>query len=133
MAKITITGDAVTVTSAMKLEDLKTIEKYRPKAMTLMGGEDGKEPIFRVCTTNGSGDINAYGAAFSGETRDDAKLAYVTMFIGSDVAGDIKEFIADKIGGAIINLNKLEEQLPAVLAEIAAEKATVMENITVAQ
>ena len=34
---------------------------------------------------------------------------------------------------AIINLNKLEEKLPAVLAEIAAEKAAVMSNITVAQ
>ena len=32
-----------------------------------------------------------------------------------------------------INLNKLEEKLPTVLEEIAAEKATVMSNITVAQ
>ena len=28
MAKITIAGDAAVVTSAMKLEDIKTIEKY---------------------------------------------------------------------------------------------------------
>ena len=48
MAKIVIAGDAVIVTSTMKLEDIKTIAKYRPKALTLMGGEDGKEPIFAV-------------------------------------------------------------------------------------
>ena len=46
MAKITIAGDAAVVTSAMKLEDIKTIEKYRPKELVLKGGEDGKEPIF---------------------------------------------------------------------------------------
>ena len=52
MAKIVIAGDAVVVTSAMKLEDIKTIEKYRPKELVLKGGEDGKEPIFGVGTTH---------------------------------------------------------------------------------
>ena len=42
MAKITIAGDAVVVTSALKLEDIKTIEKYRRNALVLKGGEDGK-------------------------------------------------------------------------------------------
>ena len=62
MAKIVIAGDAVVVTSAMKLEDIKTIEKYRPKELVLKGGEDGKEPIFGVGTTHGAGNINAVGA-----------------------------------------------------------------------
>ena len=75
MAKITIAGDAAVVTSAMKLEDIKTIEKYRPKELVLKGGEDGKEPIFAVGTTNGAGNINAFGASFGAETRDDEKLA----------------------------------------------------------
>lgn len=48
MAKIVIAGDAVVVTSAMKLEDIKTIEKYRPKELVLKGGEDGKEAIHSV-------------------------------------------------------------------------------------
>mgnify|MGYP000937705903 CR=1 FL=1 len=63
MAKIVIAGDAVVVTSAMKLEDIKTIEKYRPKELVLKGGEDGKEPIFGVGTTHGAGNINAVGAS----------------------------------------------------------------------
>lgn len=41
--------------------------------------------------------------------------------------------MADHLGSAIISLNKLEETLPAVLSEIADEKAQVMSNITVAQ
>lgn len=132
MAKITIAGDAAVVTSAMKLEDIKTIEKYRPKELVLKGGEDGKEPIFAVGTTNGAGNINAFGASFGAETRDDEKLACITLFLDG-VAGDVKDWVADRLGAAIINLNKLEEKLPAVLDEIAAEKANVLSNITVAQ
>lgn len=35
----------------------------------------------------------------------------------------MKDWVADRLGAAIINLNKLEEKLPTVLEEIAAEKA----------
>lgn len=132
MAKVVIAGDAVVVTSALKLEDLRTVAKYRPKSLILMGGEDGKEPIFRVAVGTGAGEIGQYGVEFGQETRDDAKLATLTM-VATGVGADIKEFVADKIGGALINLNKIEENLPAVIEEIDAEKAAVLESITVAQ
>ena len=133
MARITIAGDAVVVTSALKLEDIKTIAKYRPNELILKGGEDGKEPIFGIGVTSGCGSINEVGASFGRESHDEDKLATITMCTGSDVTGDVKEWVADHIGGAIIKLNKLEEKLPAVLAEIADEKAAVMSNISVAQ
>ena len=133
MAKITIAGDAVVVTSALKLEAIKTIEKYRRDALVLKGGEDGKEPIFAIGTTDGCGNINEVGASVGRATNAEEKLAVITMCTGVGTSGDIKEWVADRIGRAIINLNKLEEKLPAVLDEIAAEKAQVMSNITVAQ
>lgn len=133
MAKIVIAGDAVVVTSALKLEDIRTIEKYRPKELVLRGGEDGKEPIFAIGTTDGCGNINQVGASFGRESHDADKLATITMCTGVADTGDIKEWVADRIGTAIINLNKLEEKLPAILGEIADEKAAVMSNITVAQ
>ena len=40
--------------------------------------------------------------------------------------------MAGTLGAAITNLKALEDKLPAVLAAIAAEKAAVMESITVA-
>ena len=132
MAKIVIAGDAVVVTSALKLEDLRTVAKYRPKSLILMGGNDGKEPVFRIAVGRGAGDINQYGVEFGQETRDEAKLATLTM-VATGIGEDIKEFVADKIGGALINLNKLEETLPDVIEEINAEKAAVLESITVAQ
>lgn len=132
MAKIVIAGDAVVITSAIKLEDLRNVAKYRPEALVLKGGEDGKEQIFRVGVCNGVGDINQYGAAFGNATRDDSKLATITL-VAPGVEGDIKEFVADKLGSALINLNKLEETLPGVVQSIAAEKAQVMGAISVAQ
>ena len=60
MAKVIIAGDAVVVKSAIKYEDLKAVKKYRPEALTLKGGEDGKEPIFSVFVKDsGAGSINA--------------------------------------------------------------------------
>lgn len=130
MAKIVIAGQAIVVTSEMSLEDIKTIKKYRPDALVLKGGEDGKEPVFALSV--GNGNINSVGASFCEETRDEAKKATLTMTTSYD-GEDIEGFVTDKIGTAIINLNKLEATLPAVLEEIAAEKAAIKENITVVQ
>lgn len=133
MAKVAIAGDAVVITSSMKREDLLTIAKYRPNALVLKGGEDNKETIFRISANkNGDGEINKYGATFGSESHDEEKLATITVFLNR-ADGDVKEQVADALGSALINLGALEETLPAVLEEIAAEKATVMDSITVAQ
>lgn len=130
MAKITIAGQAVVVTSALKLEDIKKVKKYRPDALILKGGEDGKEPIFALGV--GADSINKFGVSFCQETRDDNKHAVLTMTTTYD-GDNIEDFVADELGAAIINLNKLEEKLPGVIAEIDAEKETIKSNISVAQ
>ena len=131
MAKITIVGNAVVITSTLKLEEIYRVKKYRPDALTLKGGEDGKEPIF--CIGVGSvGKINQYGAEFDGETHDERKLATITLLLdGFGETEDLKEFIADGIGAWVATLGKLEAQIPAVLEEIDAERAEIMANITV--
>ena len=132
MAKVVIAGNAVVINSTIKFEDIKKVAKARPTALTLMGGEDGKEPIFAIgACASANGVINANGAFFGSATRDDAKLATITMVVENE--GDIKEFVAEELGAALINLSKLEEKLPAVIEEINAEKASVLESITIAQ
>lgn len=133
MAKVTIVGNAAVITSTLKYEDIKTVAKYRPADLILKGGEDGKEPIFAIAAGEGNGDINANGAVFGGASRDEEKLAQITEVVNANGATDVKELIADQLGGALVNLAKLEEKLPAVIAEINAEKASVLECITVAQ
>lgn len=134
MANVTIAGDAAVIKSSMKFEELKTIAKYRAKALTLMGGEDGKEEIFRVdvgCPGE-SGNINKYGAVFNGESLDGQGYATLTMSIlGRPTDKDVKDYIADALGEALINLNALEAKLPAVLGEIAAQKEQVLANVSV--
>lgn len=133
MAKIVVAGEAIVITSALKLSDLETVKKYNPKALTLMGGEDGKEPIFCVGVNRGkAGSINQYGAEFGAETRDDKKLATMTL-MASGVTGDVKDFVADKYGAALMLLNKLEATLPAALEAIAADKKAILDNVAVAQ
>lgn len=133
MAKITITGDAICITSAKTLENIKTLEKYNPKALRLYEiNEDGqKEEIFCVGSTKGAGSINQYGASFGSETHDGQKLATITMIMPADV-GDAVEYVAERVGKAIIMLNKVEEQFDAALDQVAADKAAVRANITVA-
>ncbi len=131
MAKITIAGFAVVITSGMKLEDIRTIQKYRPEALVLRGGEDGKEPIFKIGVSKDAGRISKYGAEFASATYDEAKLATITLAC-ENVEGDIKEFVADNIGANVMLLSKLETTLPAVLEEIAAQKAQILANISFA-
>lgn len=132
MAKVTIVGNAAVFTSGMKLEELATIKKYRPKALCLMGGENNKEVVFVVDVgASGNGGLNNVGACFCAATHDDEQLACITTTMDG-IHGDIKEYVADKYGEALIHLNELEAKLPGVLAEIAEQKAGIMANITVA-
>lgn len=131
MAKVTAIGKALVITSAVKLDDIKTVVKYRPDSLVLYEGEgEKKEPVFAIGTGT-SGNINKFGANFDGKNTDG--FAQLTMFMDIPEGEDIKGVIADEIGGAILNLGKLEEKLPGVIDEIAAEKAAIQANIEVAQ
>lgn len=133
MAKVTILGDAAVIKSTLKLDDIKNVKKYRPKALALKGGEDGKEDIFVIDTAESdAGSINSFGAVFTRESRDEDKNACITITIPASIT-DAEKYIVDEFGGALMNLKKMEEILPAVIAEIAADKASIMADIAVAQ
>lgn len=136
MAKVVIAGNAVVITSSMKLEDIRTIKKYYPDALVLQGGKCGQEPIFAIDVENnadGCGKINQYGASFAASTRNEEGLATITLICSEKVEGDIKEYVADKLGLAISRLNMLEETLPDILHIIEAKKAQVVGSISIAQ
>ena len=130
MAKVTVLGNALVITSTLKLEDLKIVKRYRPSDLTLWGGKDGDEPLFTI-STEGTAGINELGATFKDESRDGEGFATITMSLTYS-GDDVKGYVADKFGGALINIAKLEEKLPAVVEEISAQKASVIEGITVA-
>lgn len=133
MAKITITGDALVITSSAKMETLKKLAKYAPKALSLFEKDEEsgkKQEVFKVAI-GATGSVSVYGVTFSGTTHDDDKLATVTVMIPNGIE-DAKEYAAEHYGNAIISLNKVEKQFAAALAEVDANKAAIMENIIVA-
>ncbi len=131
MAHVTIAGNAVIITSTMKLDDIKTVEKYRPKALVLMGGDDGKEPIFKV-GTGCTGSVNKYGITFADATRGE-NGGFATLTLTEEFCGDPADFVAEKYGVAIANLKALEATLGGAIEGIASEKQAVMDSITVIQ
>lgn len=99
MAKTKIFGEAIVVTSTIKLEDLKKVERYSCNSLILKGGEDGKQPIFGVCVAKeGMGNISSISASFAPTTRNADGYATVTMTIPDGVA-NAKEWMVDKFGG----------------------------------
>ena len=133
MAKINVVGDAVVVTSELKYPDIERIKKYRPEALTLYGGEDGKEPVFCIGLTSRSrGCLNAIGAEFGGMSHDGSEKATITMIPTIPAGADIKEVIADTFGAGIALLERMEAKLPEVLNAINTERDTIMSHIEVA-
>ena len=126
MAKITIVGDAIVVTSSRKLEDIKTLEKYKPEALTLKNDKD--EVYFKVGT--GKGSINKYGVSFANESRNGD--GYATLTLSSEGVTDAVKFVSDSYGTALINLNKVEDGFDAALEEVTAQQAEILSNITIA-
>lgn len=125
-AGIKVLGLTAVVVSDHTPEELKEIAKYRPEAMMLKDPET-KEVTFGVCQGKGDGSINRVGAEF-GEGTSDGK-AIITLKI--PVGTDPKEYIEEKVGVAILNLQKVERGWDAALEEIAQEKAAVLGTIEI--
>lgn len=128
MARTTVCGQAIVVTSTLKLEELKKVKKYRPEELILKDKKD--EPVFVLDI--GPSSLGTYGASFCEETRDEGKKAIMTIVTTYD-GEDIKDYVVDKFGGALAHLNELEEKLPAVVAEIDRAIAKISEGITISQ
>lgn len=130
MAKIIIAGGAMVVESSRTLEEIKTLETHRPRALALFD-EDGKKETFKVATTtDANGSIGTFGASFGSESKTGTKKAVITMSIPEGVT-DAKDYAEKKIGVAINLLNKVEAQFDAALADVKADMDKVRASITV--
>lgn len=123
MANVKKFGEAVVITSAAKLEDIKKIAKYCPEALTLFSEDEEKEPLFGVGVAgNRSGCVSKSGIEFGGASEDGYAQA-TTVYTGP--ADGVKAALADSLGPQIVMLNKLEATFPAVLEAIDADVAAI--------
>ena len=128
MARINVVGNAIVLSSELKLEDIKKAEKYRPDAL-VMKDEDGVE-VFKV-SVGKYPSANEFGITFNGETHgDNGGNATCTWLVDDGIGEDTKETIADLYGSAMIQLGKFETTFPAALEEIKAEREAVLAQIT---
>ena len=127
MSKVAIAGNSYVITSAVSLENLETVKKYRPSALELTDPETN-ETLFKIGT--GSNSLSDYGISFGGVSNDDAKLATVTLPIPAGVE-DAKLYVLDKAGLAIASLNRIESDITDALEAIQAERDAIAENIRV--
>jgi len=127
MAKTTIAGQSYVITSSVTMEDLQTIKKYRPSALSITDPET-KETLFKVGI--GANSVNDFGISFGGVSNDDEKLATATLPIPVDV-NDAKEYVLDKAGLALANLKAIEAEIAETLDDIRTERNAIAENIVV--
>ena len=128
MSKITIAGNSFVVTSSITLANLELVKKHRPKALKIVD-EETREEIFAVGI--GGNSLNSVGISFGGVSNGEEKLATVTMPIPPD-AEYAKQYVQEKAGAAIVNLNRIEAGINEVLEEIQEEQKKVTDSITVA-
>ena len=127
MANVTIAGHSYVVASDIPMADLEAVKKYRPSALALVD-EETKEVYFRIGI--GSNSLSEHGISFGGVSNDEEKVATATLFIPAEIK-DVKEYVLDKAGTAIANLNKVEAVIVGALGEIRAEREAIAENIIV--
>lgn len=124
-------GEACVLKSAMKLDDIKLAKKYDKSALVLTEKVDGaKEEIFRVdIAAKGPGSASMYGVEFAPNADKDG-YAQVTVMMPAN-HGDVSDWIEDNMGAAIKHLSTLEANFAAALENIAADRKTVRDAITV--
>ena len=127
MAQVTIAGSSYVITSTVSMADLETVKKYRPSALAITDKETN-ETLFKVGIGNSS--LSDYGISFGGVSNDDTKLATATLPIPADIE-DAKEYVLDKAGLALVNLEKVEGEIAEVLADIRNERSAIAESIKV--
>lgn len=125
--RVRIVGNAVIITSKIKFEDIKKLEKYNPDALALCTKDDNGDvvEVFRVATGK-VGNINKYGATFA--TADKNGFATVTTLIPEKIK-DKREFVKDNFGPILFILKKFEEHVTETVEEFDKAYAALDDEI----
>lgn len=118
---VDIVGSVAVIESDLTPAEIKTAEKYRPDALTVVNKDD--EPVFRMGTTNTQeGSINKFGASFGVATSTEG---YATITVPWDNGDDAISRFVDKFGGALNFIKKLEDNVKNQLDDITEENNAV--------
>lgn len=130
--KITITANTYSITSDIKVEDIKLLEKYNPNALKLFK-EDGEERFRISYNPNVKSCISTFGITFGAKTLNGDAKAAITGTLPNEITAEAaaKEYVAEQLGSAFKDLKELEEKIPEAVATIKENKKTIIDAITI--
>ncbi len=125
--KAIIIGSACIVFSSLSPEEIKRYQTYHPEALK-MHVDNSDKPFFTIALDEeGPGSLTEQGAVFSSATSASGK-ATITILIDPS-CDDRTALVNQKIGGPLLNLIKLENQLVEKLPELEDENNTILNCI----
>lgn len=130
MAKVSIVGNNLVVTSRYSLEDLKFLQKCNSRAMQLTTEIDGDVTTCFAIGISSTSDISNHGITFSEHDHSDGKLATATFTLPQDL-DDVKAFVSKEYAPCLVQLEKLEDQIGDCLAELNAARESVASSIEI--
>lgn len=128
-SKATIMGCACVIFSSLTPDEIKRYKSYHPEALRMID-EDSGEPVFSIdLDSKKPGSLTEDGAVFSTVTSADGK-ATITILIDPECE-DRVSLVEAQIGGALLKLSELENQLVEKLPTLEEEQKTVIRSISI--
>lgn len=130
--KTKIVGQAAVITSELKVEQIKKLARYNPKALRVIegSGKDATEKFMVGFSEGASGAASKCGITFNATTTDG--FAQVTLPIPGNVEADKRAAWAeDSLGMVAFNLRIVEEQAASALADVDGKLAAFTSNLVV--
>lgn len=121
------------ITSAYDIATLQKVKKFRPEALVLFKGEGKeKEPVCAIMVSK-TASANSNGICFAKDSITAPKVATMSLELPADLktADAVNEWVRDRLGLAIVNCAKIEDQIAAAMGEINADEAAMNAAITI--
>lgn len=116
--KLTLINDSILIlTSNLKLEDIKKLEKTDKGALTLAETDsDGYETELFKIATGPAGNITKYGITFDSQNKDGYACATIILPKLENIT--TKEYIKTELYSVFLYLTRLENMLKDYLEEV---------------
>ena len=125
--KVVISQNVMSIVSDYSLTDLGRVAKFRPEALKLYTGEGTKKELDFVVKVGGyEGSFGRNGLVFTDEAVGTHK-AVISANLPQCMndADEIKEYIREALGLAIVKGTAVEGQIATAMDEISADEAAI--------
>lgn len=127
--RVRIVGGAFVITSKLKLDAIKKMEKLANESLCLVeiDRDENVNELFRICTSKVA-SVGPFGIAYNEANADGYAIA--TSTFPADVT-DKKAFIKDNLAKALLMLDELEAHVAEDLVELDKRYAALDAQIEI--